>query len=73
MQPVAPSPDQVCGRCSKYELSPSDADYGYCKPSLAYEAERNRIGAAHARLVHVSTPCFMVADGRPAFVAKEPT
>jgi hypothetical protein len=72
MKPVAPTPEQVCGRCQKFEPSSADPKYGYCESSLAHERERSRVGVAHARLVDVAHPCFMVLSPAnvPAFVAK---
>jgi len=75
MPHVAPTPEQTCGRCEKFEPSRNDPEYGYCKPQIAWETERARGAAAPARLVHVSEPCFMVVwhglEERPAFVARE--
>jgi len=75
MHPVAPTPDQVCGRCSKFEPARSDPKYGYCKPHMRLEAERTLL--PKARVFDVDHPCVLVVwhgmeQRRPAFVAKEP-
>jgi hypothetical protein len=72
MHPVALTPDQVCGRCLKFEPS-RDPKYGYCRPLMALEAERSPY--PKTRLLDVDHLCVMVVwhgnEQRPAFVAKE--